>query len=108
MARFFAVVTIQPPGFGGAPSAGQRSDAIANASWTASSATSMSPKRRTRVATAWPDSSRKTCSIVTAAAGTAGLLLGLVLERAHLDRCGAGDGRLAGPRERGVEVRGLD
>ena len=70
MARFLAVVTIQPAGFGGTPVSGQRSAATRNASWTASSATSMSPKRRTRVAIAWPDSSRKTCSTVSAAADT--------------------------------------
>jgi hypothetical protein len=36
-----------------------RSTATANASWTASSARSTSPRTRIRVATAWPDSSRK-------------------------------------------------
>ena len=107
IARFLAVVTIQPAGFGGTPVSGQRSDATRNASWTASSATSMSPKRRTRVAIAWPDSSRKTCSTVSAAADT-GLLLRLVLERPHLDGRAAGDGRLAGPGQSGVEVGGLD
>ena len=60
MARLRAVVVIQAPGFGGSPEAGQRSVATTNASWTASSATSMSPKTRTKVATARPDSCRKT------------------------------------------------
>ena len=60
MARLRAVVVIQPPGFGGNPVAGHRSVATTKASWTASSARSMSPKRRTRVATARPDSRRKT------------------------------------------------
>ncbi len=55
-----AVVTIQPPGLGGRPSDGQRSTATAKASWTASSARSMSPKTRARVATARPELSRKT------------------------------------------------
>jgi hypothetical protein len=32
---FRAVVTIQPPGLGGMPSAGQRAAAMAKASWTA-------------------------------------------------------------------------
>lgn len=59
MARFRAVVVIQPPGFGGSPPAGHFRNASANASWTASSARSMSPKIRIRVATERPDSSRK-------------------------------------------------
>ena len=59
MARLRAVVVIQPPGFGGSPVSGHRSLATRNASWTISSAMSMSPKRRTRVATTLPDSSRK-------------------------------------------------
>ena len=59
MARFRAVVVIQPPGFGGSPSTGHFRRAMANASWTASSAMSMSPKMRTRVATDRPDPSRK-------------------------------------------------
>jgi hypothetical protein len=62
MARLRAVVTIQPPGLGGVPFSGQEATATANASWTASSARSMSPKRRTRVATARPNSSRKIAS----------------------------------------------
>ena len=56
MARLRAVVVIQPPGFGGRPDAGHRSLATTKASWTASSAMSMSPKRRTSVATQRPDS----------------------------------------------------
>ncbi len=39
-------------GLGGSPARGQRSTALVKASWTASSATSMSPNRRTRTATA--------------------------------------------------------
>ncbi len=58
-----AVVTIQPPGFGGVPAVGQRSSACTKASWTASSARVMSPRRRTRVATARPYSSRKTAAM---------------------------------------------
>ena len=52
---------------GGSPLAGQRPTASVNASCTASSATSMSPKVRTRTATARPYSSRKTRSISDAA-----------------------------------------
>ena len=58
MARCFAVVTIQAPGLDGTPSLGQRSAAIANASWTASSARSKSPNARIRMETARPNSSR--------------------------------------------------
>ena len=50
MARLRAVVVIQPPGFGGIPVFGHPSAAIANASATASSARSMSPKTRIKVA----------------------------------------------------------
>jgi len=53
-----AVVTIQPPGLAGIPAAGQRSAATVKASWTASSARSISPKTRIRVATAIPELSR--------------------------------------------------
>jgi hypothetical protein len=44
IARLRAVVTSQPPGLSGVPSRGQRSAAMANASWTASSARSKSPR----------------------------------------------------------------
>src|SRR5438132_12572510 len=59
MARLRAVVVIQPPGLGGRPSPGHLCRAAANASWTASSAASMSPKARMRDATDLPYSSRK-------------------------------------------------
>ncbi len=62
IARRRAVVVIQPPGFAGRPSRGQRSSAIAKASWTASSAASTSPNARTNVAIARACSSRKTRS----------------------------------------------
>ena len=58
IARLRAVVVIQPPGLGGNPSAGHFRRARANASWTASSARSMSPKILIRVATDRPASSR--------------------------------------------------
>src|SRR5262249_10021327 len=70
-ARLRAVVIIHPAGLGGRPLDGHRCTAIVNASWTASSATSMSPKWRTRTATARPYSSRYTRSISEAVvAGT--------------------------------------
>jgi hypothetical protein len=54
---------IQPPGRGGRPSIDHFWSAATNASWTASSAMSMSPKTRISEATACPDSSRKMPSI---------------------------------------------
>ncbi|MDH6115016.1 hypothetical protein P3T36_007305 [Kitasatospora sp. MAP12-15] len=51
MALRLAVVVSQPPAFGGTPSAGHRSTAVANASAAASSAMSRSPKYLVRVAT---------------------------------------------------------
>ena len=59
---FRAVVMIHPGGLGGRPLDGHRCKAAANASCTASSARSMSPKARVRTATARPYSRRKICS----------------------------------------------
>ena len=76
MARLRAVVMIQPAGLGGSPAAGHRCTATANASWTASSAMSRSPKVRVRTATARPYSARKTSSISAAdGAGVPGISL---------------------------------
>ena len=58
MARLAPVVVSQPPGLGGTPSLGHRSMATRSASPAASSAMSMSPKRRTNEATIRPYSSR--------------------------------------------------
>src|SRR5260370_7914196 len=66
MARLRAVVTIHAPGFGGSPSDGHLAAATVKASWTASSAASISPRKRIRVATQRPYSRRKTASILTA------------------------------------------
>ncbi len=63
--RLRAVVMIQPAGLGGSPLSGHRRTASVNASWTASSAASMSPKTPTSTATARPYSSRKTRSMST-------------------------------------------
>src|SRR5436190_3243236 len=114
IARLRAVVVIQPPGLGGRPSRAHVRRATANASWTASSARSMSPKARIRAAIDRPDSSRKIRP--TAASSNREMVLmssslsglGYVSEGADLDRlrdCGAG---LRRPREGGVEVVGLD
>src|SRR3984885_109356 len=130
-ALFLAVVTIQPPGVGGRPSDGQRSTATAKASWTASSARSMSPKTRTRVATARPELSRKTRATALPSATRPGggappaadsvpyvmcsapsgrRLPGLrhVLERPDLDRAATRLGATGGDGERDIEVGGLD
>src|SRR6478752_7538249 len=109
MARLRAVVVSQPPGLGGTPVSGHRSVATTNASWAISSAMSMSPKRRTRVATTRPASSRKIRSRSMAlTAGTGSGLRGLVLEGTDLDGPLAGARALRGPLERGVEVGRLD
>ncbi len=71
-ARLRAVVMIQPAALAGGPADGQRCSATVKASWTASSATSMSPNRRTRTATARPYSSRNTRSTSRVAAARAG------------------------------------
>src|SRR5436309_6808838 len=59
-ARRRAVVRSQAPGRSGVPSAGQRSSACANASWTTSSAVSMSRTIRSTDATTRPYSRRNT------------------------------------------------
>ena len=61
-ARLRAVVMIQAPGLSGTPRRGQERIASTNASWTASSAASRSPRRRARVASTRPDSARNTRS----------------------------------------------
>src|SRR6266516_2871381 len=114
MARLRAVVVIQAPGLGGRPAPVHLRRATANASCTASSARSMSPKTRIRAATDRPDSSRKirptSASSSFRAAATSPTLsgLGYVSERADLDRLRDCCGGLRRPGERGVEVFGLD
>src|SRR3954451_15457630 len=93
---------IHPAGLGGRPDDGQRSSAAMNASWTASSATSRSPKTRARTATARPCSARKTRPI---AAGETSVV---TLERPDLDREGGRPGHLAAPVQGGVQVGGQD
>src|SRR2546428_4782584 len=114
MARLRAVVVIQAPGLGGRPSPGHLRRATANASCTASSATSKSPKTRIRAATDRPDSSRKirptsAPSSLSAASMSCSLSgPGYVSERADLDRLRDCCGGLRCPGERGVEVLGVD
>src|SRR4051812_24487223 len=98
MARLRAVVTSQPPGLAGIPVRAQRSAAIANASWVASSATSKSPRKPISVARTRPHSSRNTCSISVVAPQWA------TLDRAVHPDCGNARGQL----DRGIEVVGLE
>src|ERR1700730_12063921 len=89
-------------GLAGSPSRGQRSAAIANASWAASSASSMSPRNPVSVARTRPHWSRKMASSATDF---------LAADGPHLDRHDAGWpqlGLLRGDGERPVEVAGLD
>src|SRR5580692_10176097 len=112
MALLRAVVTIHAPGLGGWPSDGHLATATVNASWTASSAASISPRKRIRVATQRPYSRRNTSSMVTAEVSAAvsgrwsrrvrGVGLDRVVEvppeeRAHFDRPLFRHHRLLGP-----------
>src|ERR1022692_2833125 len=121
MARRRAGVTIPPPGLGGRAASGHFCPATRKASWTASSASSMSPRRRTSVATARPYSCRNTPAMAEASKdgcvmSVAGVLLGtgillgtgVHLERAHLDRAAAGFRRFRRPRQRRIQVVRLD
>ena len=69
IALWRAVETSQLAGFVGGPATGHCSSAVANASWSASSATSMSPRRRISVARIRPCSARKISSMRMAALG---------------------------------------
>src|SRR3954454_5187530 len=97
MARLRAVVVIQPPGFGGEPLTGHCSAAIANASATASSARSMSPRTRIRVAVQRPASRWKTSVRGSGTFGGSDFDGSLTRRR-----------RRAGPLERSVEIGGFD
>src|SRR4051794_12398937 len=97
MARLRAVVVIQPPGFGGTPWIGHCSAAMAKASATASSARSMSPRTRMRVAVQRPISRRK---MSASASGTFG--------GPDFDRSFARRGGFAGPVQSGIEVCRFD
>src|SRR5581483_8737094 len=123
MARLRAVVTIHAPGLGGWPSDGHLAAATVKASWTASSAASISPRERIRVATQRPYSRRKTASTVTAresmvAARMCSLRAGLVgldrvvevpaEERADLDRPLFRGRGLLGPLQGLIQVGGVD
>ena len=102
MALRWAVVVSHAPGFGGTPSTGQRSTAVANASAAISSAMSRSPKRLARVATTRAHSSRWTRVI------TSPTSVMLAQERPELDPAVAALRPLGGEPQRHVEVGGLD
>src|SRR2546429_579550 len=113
MARFRAVVVIQPPGLGGRPSPGHLRRATANASWTASSAASMSPKARMRDATDLPYSSRKIRLTTVSPTGNAALPFGgpsapNIHKGPYFDRPLDRLADLRRPGKRGVEIVGLD
>src|SRR5687768_10897342 len=99
---------IHPAGLGGSPVEGQRSRATTKASWTASSARSMSPKKRTRLATARPDSERKTRSISDGSSSGSTWVRSLALEGPDLDLTGARGAGFLGHGQRGIEVGELD
>src|ERR1041385_6401821 len=61
---------IPAAGVGGKPFSGQEESAEMKASCSASSAQSKEPERRMSVAMILPDSSRKTCSMVSPGSGT--------------------------------------
>ncbi len=88
--------------------------ATTNASWTASSAMSIDPKTRTRMATQCPDSARKirSRSVRSTAVGSQRVLDGhrrsFALERPHLDGSQARRTRLCRPLRRGVEIGYVD
>src|SRR3954454_8364664 len=112
IARLPAVVVSQPPGLGGTPESGHVSSAATSASPAASSARSMSPKRRTSEAIRRPYSSRKTCSTAIAPLGrgppsvTSGS--GEAVERTDLDLAAARLRPLGRELEGHVEVGGVD
>src|SRR5207247_5591718 len=113
MARLRAVVVMQPPGFGGRPSPGRLCSAPATASWTASSAASMSPKARMRDATDLPYSSRKIRLTTVSSTGSAALPFAWlsapnIHKGPYFDRPLDRLGDFRRPGKRGVEIVGLD
>src|ERR1700704_4206141 len=113
MARLRAVVVIQAPGLSGTPSRGQRSSATTNASWTASSARSKSPRTRMSVATARPDSSRNSRSTTAWAAagdgnGLGGFAARQIPDGPDLDGAVPGGRDARGHLDRLVDVPALD
>src|ERR1700712_5733130 len=102
-----AVVVSPPPGLGGPPDSGHFSNAITSASLAASSAMSMSPKRRTSEAIRRPYSSRKTRS-TAAVASCIDRASGHAFEGTDLDLAPARLGALGREPESDVEVRGVD
>src|SRR5919107_1776784 len=112
IARLPAGVVSQPPRLGGTPDSGHFSKAATRASPAASSAMSMSPKRRTSEAIRRPYSSRKTrstaavLSCIDQSSFRAGS--GQTVERTDLDLAPARLGPLGRELERHVEVGRVD
>src|SRR3954453_22095873 len=109
IALCLATLTSQARVLSGTSHAGQRANATAKASWSASSARSKSPTRRISVASARPASSRKILSISDNVICRCAAALSLVVDpdRPHLDRA---DARRRNPRrdlDRGIEILGL-
>ena len=97
-----------PAGLGGGPVDGQQATAAANASWTASSARSMSPKSPTRTATARPYCSRKTPSTSEAGAWPARQAQSPASPWNGRTSTGGVVAEASLPPQRGVQVGGLD
>ncbi len=104
----FAVVVSQPPGLGGGPSTGHFSSATTSASERASSARSMSPKRRIRPARTRPCSARTMASTAPSPAACCAGRGHAASNGRTSTLAGTGGRPAAGDVERGVEVRGLD
>jgi hypothetical protein len=111
------VVVIQAPGFSGMPRSGHTCIATTNASWTASSARSKSPRTRISEASARPDSWRKTRS--TSSGDASGSFRRRFLDeipafvedhhRPDLDRADLGAGNLGWPTlDRLVQVLAVE
>src|SRR3954469_6294530 len=110
IARLLAVVVSQPPGLGGTPESGHFSNATTSASPAASSATSMSPKRRTSEAISRPYSSRKTRSTAVVPLASINAAVGSrdAVEGTDLDLAAARLGSLGRELERHIEVGRVD
>src|SRR6478735_3656340 len=112
IARLLAVVVSQPPGLGGTPDSGHFSRAATSASPAASSAMSISPKRRTSEAIRRPYSSRKTRSTAAVPVCIDGAVRptgsAKAVERTDLDLASTRLGSLGRQAEGHVEVRCVD
>src|ERR1041385_4207738 len=95
---------IPAAGVGGKPFSGQEESAEMKASCNASSAQSKEPERRMSVAMILPDSSRKTCSMVSPGSGTEKRIAATTAAAQRKNLSGGVD--LAGAERRGSEGEG--